>query len=52
VIRTLHVGDRKNTYNEKQLKDFEKVCVDPHNAGDLVTTGAYDWFELSLEPKR
>jgi hypothetical protein len=25
AFRTLHVGDRKSTYNEKQLKDFEKV---------------------------
>ncbi|MCY2932128.1 MAG: hypothetical protein NTV86_22065 [Planctomycetota bacterium] len=27
AFRTLQVGDRKNTYNEKQLKDFEKVHV-------------------------
>ncbi len=25
AFRTLQVGDRKNTYNEKQLQDFEKV---------------------------
>jgi len=25
AFRTLHVGDRKNTYNEKQLKDIDKV---------------------------
>jgi hypothetical protein len=32
-----------------QVKDGAMVCVDPHNAGDLVTTDKYDWFELSLE---
>ena len=25
AFRTLHVGDRKNTYNEKQLKDVDKA---------------------------
>ena len=25
AFRTIHVGDRKNTYNDKQLQDFEKV---------------------------
>ena len=25
------------------------VCVDPHNAGDIVTADKYDWFELSIE---
>jgi hypothetical protein len=24
-------------------------CVDPHRAGDIVTTGQYDWFELQLD---
>jgi hypothetical protein len=32
-----------------QVKDGALVCVDPHKAGDLVTTDKYDWFELSLE---
>jgi hypothetical protein len=32
-----------------QVKDGTFVCVDPHNAGDVVTADAYDWFELSLE---
>ena len=25
------------------------ACIDPHRAGDIVTTGKYDWFELSIE---
>jgi hypothetical protein len=32
-----------------KVKDSALVCVDPHNAGDLVTTDKYDWFELSIE---
>jgi len=32
-----------------QVKDGLLACVDPHNAGDIVTTGKYDWFELSIE---
>jgi hypothetical protein len=32
-----------------QVKDGALVCVDPKNAGDLVTTDKYDWFELSIE---
>ncbi|MBV9125864.1 MAG: DUF1080 domain-containing protein [Planctomycetes bacterium] len=32
-----------------QIKDGTLACVDPHQAGDIVTTGRYDWFELSLE---
>jgi hypothetical protein len=32
-----------------QVKDGAMVCVDPHNAGDLVTAGEYDWFELQLD---
>ena len=24
-------------------------CVDPHNAGDIVTSDKYDWFELQLD---
>jgi len=32
-----------------QVKDGALACVDPHNAGDLVTTGKYDWFELQLD---
>jgi hypothetical protein len=32
-----------------QVKDGALACIDPHNAGDLVTADKYDWFELSLE---
>jgi len=32
-----------------QVKDGTLACVDPHNAGDIVTTGKYDWFELQLD---
>lgn len=34
-----------------QVLDGALACVDPHNAGDLATTGQYDWFELTLEFK-
>src|SRR6266853_3655668 len=32
-----------------QVKDGALVCVDPHNAGDIVTTDKFDWFELQLD---
>ena len=32
-----------------QVKDGLLVCADPHNAGDIVTTDQYDWFELQLD---
>ena len=32
-----------------KVKDGAMVCADPRNAGDLVTTDQYDWFELSIE---
>lgn len=32
-----------------QVKDGALVCVDPHNAGDLVTTEQFAWFELQLD---
>lgn len=32
-----------------QVKDGALVCVDPRNAGDIVTNDKFDWFELSLE---
>ncbi len=34
-----------------QVVDGALVCVDPHDAGDLATSGQYDWFELDLEFK-
>ena len=32
-----------------QVRDGAMVCVDPHTAGDLVTTQAYASFELELD---
>ncbi len=32
-----------------QVKDGALVCADPHHAGDIVTAGKYDWFELQLD---
>ena len=32
-----------------QVKDGAMVCADPHNAGDIVTAGQFDWFELQLD---
>ncbi len=34
-----------------QVKDGTLACVDPHNAGDIVTTDKFDWFELELDYK-
>jgi hypothetical protein len=32
-----------------QVKDGVLSCVDPHDAGDLVTAEKFEWFELELE---
>ena len=32
-----------------QVKNGALVCADPHNAGDIVTTDRFDWFELQLD---
>ncbi len=32
-----------------QVKDGALVCADPHNAGDIVTTEQFQWFELQLD---
>ena len=32
-----------------QVKDGALVCVDPHNAGDIVTPDKFGWFELQLD---
>jgi len=32
-----------------QVKDGSLVCVDPHNAGDIVTSNQFGWFELQLD---
>lgn len=32
-----------------QVKDGALVCVDPHDAGDIVTADKFDWFELQFD---
>lgn len=32
-----------------QVKNGTIACVDPHNAGNLVAPGEFDWFELQLD---
>jgi hypothetical protein len=32
-----------------QVKDGALVCADPHNAGDIVTSESFGWFELQLD---
>jgi len=32
-----------------QVKDGTLACVDPHQAGDIVTTEKFGWFELQLD---
>lgn len=32
-----------------KVVDGTLACEDPHNAGDLVTEGQFDWFELELD---
>jgi len=32
-----------------EVKDGALTCVDPHNAGDIVTSNQFDWFELQLD---
>jgi len=32
-----------------QIKDGTLVCADPHNAGDIVTSNKFEWFELELD---
>ena len=32
-----------------QVKDGAVACIDPHNAGDIVTSNKFDWFELQID---
>src|SRR5438552_6869611 len=32
-----------------QVKNGTLACVDPHNAGDIVTAEQFDWFDLQLD---
>lgn len=34
-----------------RVVDGTLTCADPHTAGDIVTDGKYDWFELTLDYK-
>jgi hypothetical protein len=34
-----------------QVKDGTLACIDPHNAGDIVTSNKFDWFELQIDYK-
>src|ERR1700736_3000581 len=44
-----HNFKREGVRSGWQVKDETLACVDPHNAGDIVTTDKYDSFELALE---
>ena len=32
-----------------QVKDGTLACIDPHNAGDIVTSNKFGWFELQID---
>jgi len=32
-----------------KIQDGALVCADPHNAGDIVTSNQFQWFELQLD---
>jgi hypothetical protein len=40
---------RKDVRPGWQVKDGTLACVDPHNAGDIVTTDQFGWFELAID---
>ncbi len=44
-----HNFKREGVREGWQVKDGALVCVDPHNAGDIVTADQFDWFELQLD---
>jgi 3-keto-disaccharide hydrolase/basic secretory peptidase family protein len=44
-----HNFRREGVRSGWQVKDGMLVCVDPHNAGDIVTSNAFEWFELQLD---
>jgi hypothetical protein len=44
-----HNFKREGVRSGWQVKDGSLVCADPHNAGDIVTIGQFDWFELQLD---
>ena len=44
-----HNFKRNDVRSGWQIKDGALVCADPHNAGDIVTSNRFDWFELQLD---
>src|ERR1022692_1747390 len=44
-----HNFKREGVRSGWQVKDGALVCVDPHNAGDIVTTDKFGAFELQLD---
>lgn len=46
-----HNFKKEGTRPGWQVKDGTLACVDPHNAGDIVTTEKYDSFELLIDFK-
>jgi Domain of Unknown Function (DUF1080) len=32
-----------------QVQEGALACIDPHNAGDIVTSNKFDWFELQID---
>ncbi len=43
-----HNFKREGVRSGWQVKDGTLACIDPHNAGDIVTSNKFDWFELDL----
>ena len=44
-----HNFKREGVRSGWQVQDGVLVCADPHNAGDIVTSNKFDWFELQLD---
>jgi hypothetical protein len=44
-----HNFKQKGVREGWQVKDDAVVCVNPAKAGDIVTSDAYNWFELSID---
>jgi hypothetical protein len=44
-----HNFKSENVKEGWQVKDGTLACVDPHNAGDIVTADQFEWFELQLD---
>ncbi len=44
-----HNFKRENVRAGWQIKDGALACVNPHDAGDIVTAEKFDWFELQLD---